>query len=188
MISPNAIAGFENIFKACLKETLVVMPQDVCHVMAQNEAPAIQASKVVMLTSSSFVFRLIVLIYFDSDSKTKAHFARRSKNDVSSFSETEFTDAICESGNMCSGSMNRELGRFFPHIGLSTPNLLDKGCADQLHVLGDGHVQDFSIEINQVPLFHARLFVSDDTDLDFTFDAKPSNETAAVDSGELELF
>ena len=46
--------------------------------------------------------------------------------------EQAFFDAIAERGNICCGILNRDLGHYFPHMGLSTPNILDKECSSKL--------------------------------------------------------
>ncbi len=137
-----------------------------------------------MLTISSYLFRLLVLIHFTPDDATKAYFAKANQLDLSDMNEQSFHDTISEYGNMCCGILNRELGVFFPHIGMSTPNILDKHCASYLRLLGGGHIQHFAVGINGAPLFQVSLCVCDYADLDFMVDANEENSH----TGELELF
>jgi CheY-specific phosphatase CheX len=126
---------------------------------------------------------LLVLIYFTPDALTKAHFAALNKMDVQNMDAQAFTDAISECGNICCGSLNRELAIQFPHVGMSTPNIIDRRCARYLGALGSTHQQHFDIAIPQGPQFHASLCISEFEDLDFDIQI---SETQS--SGELEMF
>ena len=186
MITPSACQGFESLLRQSLQKSMVVMEQDRCEVEVTDAGDGFSETNVVVLTSSSYVFRVMVLIYFNDNLETKTHFARRSGTSAQEMGQQEFVDALCEAANMCSGGFNRELGRFFPHIGLSTPNILERNCADHLGALNAGLVQHFKVDINSTTLFHASMCVCDYATLDFAYSA-PAQEEAVAD-GELELF
>ena len=186
MISQNASAGFEALLVQSLKKAMTVLPDDHCEVVAVTATDAFSGSSVVVLTSSSYVFRVMVLIYFSADMPTKTHFSRRQGILPEELNEQAFIDAICESANMCSGGFNRELGRFFPHIGLSTPNILERRCADHISALKAGLVRHFQVTVNGAILFHASMCVCDYDTLDFAY--HPDTLSDAVGEGELEFF
>jgi hypothetical protein len=188
MISQSAKNSLDQSLMLALKGAMVAVDGDLCEVTKDDDISGILESKVVMLTSSSYVFRVFVLIYFEPDDATREHFARRSRTSLAELTEQTFIDALCESGNMCSGAFNRDLGREFPHVGLSTPNILDRSCADNLAALNGGHVQHFRIDVNQATLFHASLCVCDYADMDFTFAYSDAPAEGEVSNGELEMF
>ena len=169
-----------------LQKSMAVMEQDRCEVAVTDASNGFSETNVVVLTSSSYVFRVMVLIYFNDNPETKTHFARRSGTSAAEMSQQEFVDALCEAANMCSGGFNRELGRFFPHIGLSTPNILERNCADHLNSLNPGLVRHFKVDINSATLFHASMCVCDYATLDFAYSPAAQEDTVA--DGELELF
>ena len=186
MITASACAGFGAFLAQSLQKAMVVLPEDHCEVAEVTATDSFSESSVVVLTSSSYVFRVMVLIYFNEDLPTRTHFARRQGSKPDELGQQAFIDAICESANMCSGGFNRELGRFFPHIGLSTPNILERRCADHISALKAGLVKHFQVTVNGVNLFHASMCVCDYATLDFAY--QPSVAADTVGEGELELF
>jgi len=188
MISNIAKNSFDQSIMQALKGAMVAVSGDTCEVSKEDDPAAITESKVVMLTSSSYVFRAIMLLYFEPNEATREHFARRNRTSIADLTDQDFSDALCESGNMCSGAFNRDLLRQYPHVGLSTPNILDKHCADYIETLKVGHVQHFRIDVNQTTLFHASLCVCDYADLDFSLSSCAALAEDEVNNGELEMF
>lgn len=186
MISKSARQGFETLLVKSLQKSLAVMDGDQVHVTEVSATQGFPETHVVVLTSASYVFRVMVLIYFNTDHATQAHFARRSGTDTEAQSPQAFMDTVCEAANMCCGGFNRELVPFYPHIGLSTPNVLERRCADHIAVLNAGLLTHFAIDVNGSPLFHASLCICDYDTLDFQY--TPSAQEDAVSDGELELF
>lgn len=184
MISKHARDGFDHLLIQAIKASLVTSQQDACEVAVITDPSEIKETKIVMLTVSSYLFRLMVFIYFSPDDATKGHFARINNIQAKDMSEQSFYDAIAEYGNICCGILNRDLGQFFPHIGMSTPNIIDKNCSYYLDALNCGHIQHFNVDVNGTAAFHASLCVCDFADLDFIVDV----HDADADTGELELF
>jgi hypothetical protein len=186
MISLQARDGFDRLLTKAIKASLLPSAQDSCDVSVLTDLADITETRIVMLTVSSYLFRLMVMIYFTPDTATRAHFARIHDVEADAMSDQAFQDAIAECGNLCCGILNRDLGEFFPHIGLSTPNIIDRHCASYIDALHCGHVQHFRVNVNahDTPPFHVSLCVSEYADLDFVV---TENEESA-DTGELELF
>ena len=183
MISKQAQEGFEHVFRHGLKEGLSPLADDECVLTVLPDLTGAQEPQVVILTTSSFLFRLIVLIHFTLDAPTKEHFARMNNKPVAEMDAQTFYDVVSECGNLCCGIMNRDLLAAFPHMGLSTPNILDKQCAAYLDVLKYGHIKHIRVDINNSVRFHATLCVCEHTDLDFAVDVDAEEST-----GELEMF
>jgi hypothetical protein len=182
MISSSAKEGFKLLLTQALKDSLAPSGAH-CEVSVLPDDSAIGESKMVVLTVSSYLFRLMVMFHFTPDAATLAYFARLN-NAAPDVSEQECLDAIAERGNLCCGILNRDLATYFPHIGMSTPNVIDRHCAAYLKMLNCGLIQHFAVDIDGAPRLHVTLFVSDYDDIDFTVDA----DAIGGSTGELELF
>ncbi|TAK76090.1 MAG: hypothetical protein EPO12_17280 [Aquabacterium sp.] len=183
MISLQARNGFDHLLATAIKGAFAA-PGERCDVVAMADASRIKEQKVVMLTVSSYSFRVMSMLYFTLNDATKQHFAALNKTSTSEMDQQAFLDVISECGNICVGALNRELARHFPHIGMSTPNILDRHCVDFLQTLKAGYIKHFEVALGGVTL-HASLCVCDDADLDFIVDTRAAEEES---TGELEMF
>lgn len=159
------------------------MAEDECVLTVLPDLEEATEPQIVVLTMSSFLLRLIVLIHFSPDATTKEYFARISNTPFAEMDEKSFHDIVSEAGNMCCGTLNRDLLPVFPHMGLSTPSILDKQCAAYLDILKYGHIKHIRVDINNTVRFHATMCVCEHTDLDFSVDVDAQEST-----GELEMF
>lgn len=184
MISQQARDGFDHLLTRALRSSLSVSDEQPCDIHVIADLDDADASTSVVLTISSYLFRLIVMVHFSPDRATREHVARVNKIAPEEMSEQSFHDAIAECGNICCGILNRDLGPVFPHIGMSTPNIIDKRCTAYLDMLNAGHIQHFQIDVERDPMFYVTLCVCDYADLDFAIDVND----AGADTGELELF
>jgi hypothetical protein len=184
MISQQARAGFDHLLSRALKTSLSAFDDSSCTVETVASLRQDQATTIVVLTVSSYLFRLMVMLHFSSDAATMEHVAQVHKIAREDINEQSFHDALSECGNICCGILNRDLGAIFPHIGMSTPNMIDTRCAAYLGSLNCGHIQHFDVSVDDVPLLQVSLCVSDYADLDFVVD---TNE-AEAETGELEFF
>ncbi|MFS2113506.1 hypothetical protein [Herbaspirillum frisingense] len=190
-ISASARDGFDTLLQQALRGSLVPAGTDA--VITAVEVDDLAEKKMVVLTISSYLFRLMVMFHFTPDAATKGHFTRLAGDGATEVgaggaaaaeSEQAFMDALAECGNLCCGIFNRELGRFFPHLGMSTPNVIDTQCLLYLHKLRHAHVRHFAIDIDPSPRLHVSLCVSAYDRLDFAVSAEEQADT----TGELELF
>jgi len=184
MISTRALSSFDDMMIQGIKSGLVGRSDAVDQLTTLEALSEIEENKMVILTISSYKFRLIVLIYFKQCEETIAHFARMNGREAKDMTQQEFIDAICESGNMCCGTLNRELGRIYPHLGMSTPNIIDKKCSDYLSLLGVNHTHHFKLELNQNFTFYVSLAICEFDDIDFD----PPVLSESESTGELEMF
>lgn len=184
MISSNARSSFNHFFIQGFKSAVVTQPDELCEVSLASDLSAVKDTKCVVITVSSYLFRLMVLIYFTPDQSARSYFARANRIAASDLSDAALIDAVSEFANMSCGALSRDLLRVFPNIGMSTPNIIDKECSSSLGQLNGGHLQHFKFEINKDTHFFASLCVSDYADLDFVVNTTP----VEVSSGELELF
>jgi hypothetical protein len=184
MISQPARDGFDHLLTRALQASLTPSDGQPCDINVVAGLDGAEASTMVVLTVSSYLFRLIVMLHFSSDRATREYVARVNRIAPDDMNEQSFHDAIAECGNICCGILNRDLGAIFPHIGMSTPNMIDTRCAAYLGMLNSGHIQHFEVGVEGAPMFRVSLCVCDYADLDFTIDVND----AGAETGELELF
>lgn len=188
MLSSGAKSAVDQWFMKALRQSLAADDGSSCRICVDEPQAHSKQTKVVMLTSSSYVFRVFSLIYFDLDETTRQHFASRIRCSGDAMSHQQFIDAICECANMCVGSLNRELGKVYRHIGLSTPNILEAQSARHLDSLKSGLLRHYRIEINGVNLFRASLCVCEFEDMHFSVPSEALATESEVENGELEMF
>ena len=184
MITPQAQHSFDALLMKAMAENLVITPGDGCRIETIPANERVEESEFVVLTISSYLFRLVVLFHFTATPETRDHFARLLRLPGKGLDDKAFYDAVSEFGNLCCGALNRDLGQSFPHVGMSTPNLLKRGSMRFLATLEAGYTQVFRIEFSETLRFHATICVCEYGDLDFRWEPKALAET----SGELELF
>lgn len=183
MISPNAQRSLSQLFQHGLKTGLQASPQAPIKISPAADTSHFASAQIVVLSVSSYFFRMLVLIYFTPDDVTKQYLAALSKLDIEAMDAKALADAISECGNICCGSINRDLSQQFPHVGMSTPNILDRRCAHYLSALGSSFQLHFDIAVPQGAQFHASLCISEFVDLDF--DVQTVEQQSL---GELEMF
>ncbi|MES2949777.1 MAG: hypothetical protein V4858_14635 [Pseudomonadota bacterium] len=184
MISNRARNSFDQMIMLGIKASMGGTTPETCEITTLADPREIRETKVVMLTVASFLFRLSVLIYFSSDEATQDHFARINNIEPSEMNDQAFLDAIRECGNICCGTLNRELARVCPHVAMSTPNIIERECVNHLESLNGGHLQHFRATVDGGKQFHVSLCVRDYADIDF--DWTMIEETTAA--GEMEFF
>jgi len=183
MISSRARNSFDEMLTLGIKASMGGSSPEACDISILTDLAEIKETRVVVLTVASFVFRLMVLIYFSPDDETKAYFARINNMDPAEMSDQAFMDAIRESGNICCGTLNRELARVVPHVGMSTPNIIERECVNYLASLKGGHLQHFRAIVDGSRQFHLSLCVRDYADIDFDWAVEETQS-----AGEMEFF
>ena len=154
---------------------------EVCEIETLSGVPA---QRMVALTVSSYLFRIVTLLHFSLDDGLKQYLATISHGDVTTMSESDFLDVLCECGNIFCGAFNRDLARQFPHLGMSTPNVLEHRSLEYLDELKGNFTRHFQVDIDAGLSLHASLCVC--AYAPFDFDIEQAQEEAC--SGELEMF
>lgn len=184
MISQQARDALDFLVIGALKIALPAAQAEPGRVSILADAKEITAKKVVLLTMSAYVFRVVTLLYFTLDDPTKRYFAGINTTQAQGMSDGDYLDAISECANTFCGALNREVARHFPHIGMSTPNILDRNCVDYLHQLDAGYAKHFKVQVSDDFALYASVCVCDFAPVDFTVDQTRVEEAV----GELELF
>jgi hypothetical protein len=181
VISAQAKESFERILQKAAQTRLTVDPGHTCSVVLQTRhgvgTHAADATNVVILTISSIAFRLLLILHVNEDAATVEYFT---KGDA----ERPFREVFQEICNLCCGSINQELLRYFPDLGMSTPYMLSARCLPYLEGLKPELLETWAVTINDSVELAATVCVCADAPIDFTADVSVAEDA----SGELELF
>lgn len=179
MISENVKQGIDFIFTKAAKSNLLVNSGDLIEITALPTGKVIETPEknIVVLTISSYLFRLLTIFHVNPDKTTEAYFTK-------SESGRDFFEVFSEMGNMCCGAMNRDLGNYFPHLGMSTPYVLESKCIPFLKELRPNYVSQHKMVINGSITMHATLCMCSYAPIDFRVDMSIAEE----ETGALEMF
>ena len=179
VISESTKQGFDFIFTKAAKANLVVNSGDSIEITPLPGGKVVETpeKEIVVLTISSYLFRLLTIFHINPDKVTAAYYSKSETGPV-------FTEVFSEMANLCCGAMNRDLHNHFPHLGMSTPYLLESKCMPFLKELRPQHVAQHKIVINGSLTMHATLCLCAYAPMDFRVDmSAPEEET-----GGLEMF
>ncbi len=187
LLSQRACDSLDRMMLSGLRQSLV--PGDAGAVIETVDAvPPGAATHMAVLSIASFPFRLNTALHFARTEALLAWAARRAgmEEGAEPIGEQQFIDVICEVGNLCCGSINRDLGEFQSFLGLSTPQILDVRCLP--HFVRDGaeHLRHFRVQVQPDLTLYASLCARAYLPQDFHWSGPPAE--AAVESGELEMF
>ena len=179
MITENVKHGVDFIFTKAAKANLCMSADDSVEITALPTGKMIETPEknIVVLTISSYLFRLLTIFHVNRDKGTEAYFTKGDSN-------AHFFEAVSELGNMCCGAMNRDLGNYFPHLGMSKPYVLDSKCLPFLKELKPNYVSQHNIVINGSLNLHATLCMCSYAPVDFRVDMSIAEEA----TGALEMF
>lgn len=135
-------------------------------------------TRLVVLTLASFSFRAVLMLEIQASEGARKYLHDSDDLDL-------IAEHACEIGNLCCGSMNRDLAVTFQHVGLSTPYVLDGRCLQYVASLTPDHQVRYRVLINDEPAFHVRLCINAYQSINFAA-AEAVEEQASA--GALELF
>lgn len=198
MITDRAKTSLDLLMQQALRGGLAG-PAGPCRVEPVATLEKIRQKRMVVLTVSSYQFRLLAILHFRDDAATRAFFAGgasagdgagESGEPARAMDERTFLDLVGERGNMICGALNRELGRHFLHVGMSTPNVIDRESMRYVSLLGCGLERHYRLALPDGLEMHASLCVTAYGQVDFHVDPPPADAEAAEEAGagELELF
>lgn len=185
-LSERAKSSFDALLRQSWAASMRAEGDSVSAEIVASLPPKMKEKHAVVLTIASYSARIVVAMYFKFDAETRNHFERLNRAEAGSFDEQRLIDALNECGNICAGALNRSLGEVFPHIGMSTPNLLSRDAMAYVEALGPCHGRHYELKGLSQP-YWASLYVRAYAPLDFHVDV-PSEAEAAADTGELEMF
>ena len=179
MISEQAKQGVDFIFTKAAAANLAMGPDDCCEITPLPDVSVVDFPEetIVVLTISSFLFRLLTIFHVNDDVVTREYFTKGA-------ADKQLFEVLSEIGNLCCGAMNRELLHSFPHLGMSTRYVLNRQCLAFLDELKPGYVSGYAISINNTVQMHASLCLCEYAPIDFSVDMSSTEE----ETGALELF
>ena len=183
MISERARSSIDYLFTEAARSSLVLQPEDTCSIrpiVKDASAPASARDTILIITCSSFAFRVLTLLRLGDNAETRAYYAQGAA------AEENSADALFEAANLCSGAMNRGLSQHFPHVGMSTPYSLSGACLAHLEDLQPQHVLSYEITIRESVRLHATVCLCSYAPIDFAVSRRSATGTATT--GELEFF
>ncbi|TNC82966.1 MAG: hypothetical protein C9356_00510 [Oleiphilus sp.] len=140
-----------------------------------------------LLTVSSQLFRIFILLHVSRNQHAENFVAKALNIGTNAVTEENFYDYLGEVGNAFCGSIKRNLNKTVPHLGMSTPNRLDKDCLPYLSSFKIDDEVHAIAEYQGQTLFHASAYLSADDELNYEVKSQAIDE-AEPDSGELEFF
>ena len=179
MISEQAKEGVNFIFTKAVKANLTIESSDQIEVVQLADAGCadIPGKNIVVLTISSYLFRLLIIFHIDADRATEGYFTKFQ-------TERTFHEVFGEFGTLCVGAMNREMCNHFLHLGMSTPYVLESRSLPFLNELKPGYIARHQIGINNAISLHATLCLCAYAPIDFRVDTNAVEE----ETGSIELF
>lgn len=183
MITEQAQDGFNRLLERSVRACFTGDEHN-CDIQA-IAATELQGRKMAVITMSSYQFRVLLLVHFTLNTQLIQHFGAKGHLAPDQLDEATVLDLLMESCNMCCGALSRELHAFYPHIGMSTPSLLEGDSRGFVETLRTGYIRNIRVTMPNGATLCASLAVCEQTALDFQMPEEQVEEEAA---GELELF
>jgi hypothetical protein len=179
VISDRSKQNLELAFHRAARESLVRNPSDACDISpAQSDLPAEQLSgEVLLITISSFAFRLLTIFYVANTPAARAYYFKDS-------GDQRICEVFAEVANLCCGAFNRELAHSFSHLAMSIPYTLSGQCMVFLDELKPQYLSSYGITINDSVQVRATLCMHCSAPVDVVVSAARLEDN----SGALELF
>jgi hypothetical protein len=173
--SKQALAG---AFFRAAKASLVRAPDHAIDIAPLEGVNDVQAGQTVLvITTSSFTFRLLTLFHFPATPESRAYYG-------SGPADPRFDAVLSEVVNLCCGTLNRELSHHFPHLGMSIPYSLGRSCLTTLGDLKPEYLARYAITVNNSVRVEATLCMCCSANVEVSAGV----EVAEEKTGELELF
>jgi hypothetical protein len=181
VINEQSLRNLERAFHKALRAHLVRATGDVCDItpMVFEQPRDKPGGKVFLITLSSFVFRLLMMYRITESPATCAYY-------VSAAGTQTLDGVFAEAVNMCAGALNRELSEGFPHLAMSTPDLVSSQCVGFMDDLKPQYLSSCVITINSSLQIQATLCLCCSAPIEIAASTAANHVEESV--GELELF
>lgn len=187
MISERAKLGCHGLLSRCLEESLRSSAFPAWTMERLSSDAEIKNQQFIMLTVSSYDFRMVVLLHFSRNASSKKYVAETLQLAAETLEQSRFDDYLSEVGNTFCGAFKRELGDFFPYLGMSTPNLLFSESLQYVRTWPVEYETHLRAHAAGEVEFFGSLYVTSSGDLDFDPQER-SRHVEEVETGALELF
>jgi len=178
VLSERTARNLADAFLRAANSTLVRQAGDQCTIVPSTEAwtESKPGGGVLLMTISSFTFRLLALFQLADGQPTRDYYTAAS-------SAKSLDETFSEFANMCCGALGRELFAQFRHVGMSIPYLLEWQCARHLQELNPRLISSYDITIQGTARVKATLALCCERPVEFN----PPVVAAGQAGGELEL-
>lgn len=180
MLSERTVRNLSDAFLRAANATLVRQAGDQCTIAPSRQpwSESKSGGRILLMTISSFTFRLIIVFQLADGQPTRDYYTASSPGKA-------LDETFSEFANMCCGAMSRELFAQFRHVGMSIPYLLEWQCAQHLGDLNPRMISSYDITIRDAARVKATLCMCCERQVEFS---PPVMETAAQSTGgTLEL-
>lgn len=175
-----------DMFRSSLQTSMQeALPEGHWDFSSIDNSDSIDTEEALFLTICSHQFRVFVAIHFSLEDCREfvaagLNIASDALTDKSSY------DFLLEISNSVCGMLKRDLGNAVPALGMSTPNILERGSFNFIELFKAATTGFQKVELNNKVLFYAAYYycpnVEEEIEVDFV---EPEID---IDSGELELF
>ena len=183
------------LLQATLEQTLKGCSASTPWVISRvDDLEGLRQEQCIVLTISSFKFRIICLLHLSMDQTTRQFVGEATAARADSLDESVFKDYLLELSNSFCGTLKRHLQSSCPPLGMSTPNFIERSSLvhyESVKPLHSAHAKAQTGSSAPV-LFAASVMVSVAQAGDFQLEHYQAPAQVAADetdgSGELELF
>ncbi|MGH8208661.1 MAG: hypothetical protein ACRETD_02050 [Steroidobacteraceae bacterium] len=178
MLSDQTSRNIADAFRRAAGATLVREAGDPCSIVpAANPEPLAQpGSKLLLITISSFVFRLVIIFQVSDAQPTRDYYTGGGSRTLD--------ETFAEMANMCCGALGRELATQFKHLAMSIPYLLECQCMAFLDELKPRLRASYDITISDAARLRVTLCMCCNRQVEFA----PAVIEVRHAGGELEIF
>jgi len=145
------------------------------------------SEEALFLSICSHQFRIFVSMHFTL-SQCQRFITNALNVSEDSLDDKGAYDFLLEVGNNVCGMFKRELGHAVPALGMSTPNILDRGSFNFVDLFNSTSKRFQSVELDGQPLFCAGYYFCPNVSEEIEVELPEQVFEEDVDVGELELF
>ncbi len=156
------------------------------HFRERSNNENIKTNEFYILTMSSQLFRIFIFLHFTKNADTEKYVNSILNLTSGKLDDEKFYDYLGEVGNAFLGSIKRDIGKYVPSLGMSTPNRLGYDCLKYMKNLNVNFDAHASASFDDKTIFYASVYLVADEDLNIPIDRTHHEDEA--DAGELEFF
>jgi hypothetical protein len=179
VLSDQSRQSLAGAFERAARATIVRSQDDACQIVAEpsDGTTAFSSDPLLVITISSFAFRLMTLFQVADNDANRAYF-------LAPGADCTLQEGFAEVANLCSGALSREISPVFPHLAMSIPSRLNPQCMDFLAQLKPEYTCRHTVAINIGVQVSVTLCMCCSADVDIPATLAQGQTT----SGELEIF
>jgi hypothetical protein len=179
VLSDQSRQGLASAFERAARATIVRSQDDACQILAEppDGTAAFSADPLLVITISSFAFRLLTLFQVADNDANRAYF-------LPPGADCTLQEGFAEVANLCCGALSREISSVFAHLAMSIPSRLSPQCMDSLAQLKPEYTSRHTVAINIGVQVSVTLCMCCSAAVDIPVTLAQGQTT----SGELEMF